>query len=207
MAVMPKLTVRHGEGQVDDVVLGAGAIVVGRDASCDVAINSAYVSRRHARIERTQLGFTVADMGSSNGTLVNHVRIEAPTLLTHGDEIELGGATLLFMDDEATLAEQTIPLRRTLPVSVDPGTRRVYVRGALLEADLSAQEFALLSLLCQRYGRVVTRDEIGDALWGAGAYDYGMLHTLIRRTKNKLGEPLRDAIIAVPRVGYKVELP
>jgi len=206
MAAMPRLTVRHGEGQVDDVVLGASAIVVGRDASCDVAIDSGYVSRRHARIERTLLGYTVADMGSSNGTFVNHVRIETPTLLARGDEIELGAATLLFMDDDAILAEQTIPLKRTLPVTVDPGARRVYVRGVLLEADLSVQEFALLSLLCQRYGRVVTREEIGDALWGPGAYDYGMLHTLMRRTKNKLGQPLRDAIVAIPRVGYKIEL-
>ena len=203
---MPKLTLRLANGHVEDVLLGYGAVVIGREAGCDIVIDSGYVSRRHARIERTLAGYTIADTSSSNGTYLNRTLVEAATPLAHGDEIEIGGATLVFSDDEGAELERTIPLMRALPVTADPATRKVAVRGEPLAVDLSAQEFALLSLLCGRYGRVVTRDEIGDALWGAGAYDYGMLHTLMRRTKNKLGPPLRDAIVAVPKVGYKIEL-
>lgn len=204
---MPKLRVQHHDGHTDEVPLDGQPVVIGRDAACDLTIDSAYVSRRHARIDATSLGYVALDAGSSNGTLVNGTLIEGATILADGDRIDIGGAILTFVSDDHGDNERTMPLARALPITVDPGTRRLWVHGTRVDAELSVQEFQLLNSLCTRYGRVVGRDDIATEIWGAGNYDYGMLHTLMRRTKNKLGPPLRDAIVAIPRVGYKIELP
>src|SRR5689334_10927137 len=48
-----------------------GNKVVGRDATADVVVDHASVSRKHARIERTGEGWSVADQASANGTFIN----------------------------------------------------------------------------------------------------------------------------------------
>jgi hypothetical protein len=58
-----------------------------------------YVSRRHAHIIKARNGYFVADLGSSNGTLVNGRRLPAqrPQLLRNGDEITIGEVVLQFL--------------------------------------------------------------------------------------------------------------
>jgi pSer/pThr/pTyr-binding forkhead associated (FHA) protein len=54
------------------------------------------LSRHHAEITRTPEGeFTIEDLSSTNGTFVNGLRIAAPAVLAVGDEIEVGGTTLV----------------------------------------------------------------------------------------------------------------
>ncbi len=86
----------------------------------------------------------------------------------------------------------------------DSATREVWVAGQQVALSLSVQEFKLLDLLCSRYGRLCSRDELGNAIWGAGNYEYGMLHRLIHRTKRKLEPVAKDCISAVAGVGYKI---
>ncbi|HEV8269049.1 MAG TPA: FHA domain-containing protein [Thermoanaerobaculia bacterium] len=57
-----------------------GTLTVGRTTACNVVIDSAAVSKMHARIERTQEGVVITDLGSSNGTFVNGMRISAAPL-------------------------------------------------------------------------------------------------------------------------------
>jgi serine protease Do len=63
-------------------------LTIGRDPSCDVKFdpNDDLVSRRHAKITRVSdvPEYTVADLGSRNGTLVNKKRIFEPTRLNCG---------------------------------------------------------------------------------------------------------------------------
>jgi len=51
-------------------------MLVGRDESCDVVIDSAQVSREHLRLTRTPTGFVLEDLGSANGTFVNGKRVK-----------------------------------------------------------------------------------------------------------------------------------
>lgn len=69
--------------------------VIGRDPGCEVVLDEAAVSRRHAEIEWTYLGYVVRDLGSSNGTFVNSAEIEE-ALLSDGDLIEVGLVQLRF---------------------------------------------------------------------------------------------------------------
>ncbi len=54
------------------------------------------ISRQHARIAfEARGGYSIEDLGSSNGTFVNGLRIGAPQLLAVGDSIEVGATTLV----------------------------------------------------------------------------------------------------------------
>jgi DNA-binding winged helix-turn-helix (wHTH) protein len=76
--------------------LGAGEHLLGRDPACAVWIDSAFVSRRHARLVIDPRGVTIHDLGSHNGTLVNGKRIASACTLADGDEIGIGPARLLL---------------------------------------------------------------------------------------------------------------
>jgi serine/threonine-protein kinase len=80
----------------DELVLGRHAEGEGRLGD-DVEI-----SRQHARLARAGAGFVVEDLGSTNGTFLNGRRIEAPELLSVGDEIELGGTRMIVQVSATT---------------------------------------------------------------------------------------------------------
>ncbi len=63
--------------------------VIGRSRSCDVCLADPAVSARHARVACRGRRWTIADLGSTNGTLVNGVRVEH-AVLEPGDELLLG---------------------------------------------------------------------------------------------------------------------
>jgi len=69
-------------------------LTIGRDPSCDIKFdpNDDLVSRRHAKITKVSDApeFTIADLGSRNGTLVNKRRIFEPTRLNCDDLVQLG---------------------------------------------------------------------------------------------------------------------
>jgi diguanylate cyclase (GGDEF)-like protein len=78
-------------------VLTAAGADLGRDAACEVAIDDSSVSRRHSRIRHGVHGFEILDLGSTNGTVVNDVRIEGARSLRIGDLIKVGRTALKFL--------------------------------------------------------------------------------------------------------------
>ena len=86
------------------IPLRAARIQFGRGAGSDEQLPGAYVSRRHARIERGSEGqWQVIDLGSSNGTFVNGRRVEVATL-SDGDVIGLGPHRLVLRTAGETAA-------------------------------------------------------------------------------------------------------
>ncbi|MGI5819213.1 MAG: FhaA domain-containing protein [Armatimonadota bacterium] len=69
--------------------------VIGRDPGCEIVLNEAAVSRRHAQIEWTYRGYVLRDLGSSNGTFVNSTEIDE-VLLADDDLIEVGLVQMRF---------------------------------------------------------------------------------------------------------------
>ena len=83
-----------------------GPNLVGRDRGCGVWVDSATLSRRHARIVVTEGKTTVEDLGSKNGTFVNGQQVTHPVALEDNDELQLGSVTVryrAFGDLESTL--------------------------------------------------------------------------------------------------------
>jgi len=76
--------------------LGGGTIRVGRLQDCQIRFDDPNVSRHHAEFRATARGAVVADLGSTNGTLVNGVRIGAETGLNDGDTVSVGNNALVY---------------------------------------------------------------------------------------------------------------
>jgi diguanylate cyclase (GGDEF)-like protein len=73
--------------------------VIGRQQDvADIWINEPSVSRQHCRLEQQESGFVVTDLGSSNHTYVNTLRIRVPHLLRHGDTLRLGLVRLRYYE-------------------------------------------------------------------------------------------------------------
>lgn len=77
--------------------LGGDAVVIGRRTSSGLPLADAEVSRRHAQIDRDTTGFSLHDLDSMNGTVVNGRRIARPHMLRDGDVIEVGHTRLRFV--------------------------------------------------------------------------------------------------------------
>jgi hypothetical protein len=78
------------------MVVGPGGAVLGRSRDCDIVVGDANVSRHHAEIRPAGDGWTIADLGSTNGVLVNGRRARGAVPLAAGDQVELGTSTLKF---------------------------------------------------------------------------------------------------------------
>ncbi len=65
-------------------------IILGRDEKCDLFLNDPRVSRHHARLVRTGDIIIIEDLGSTNGTFVNGMRIEGASRLRSGDIVSIG---------------------------------------------------------------------------------------------------------------------
>ena len=70
--------------------------VIGRSRECDIVLDDAGVSRRHAEIRPSLDGWTVRDLGSTNGMHVNGLLLEGKHELAAGDRIEIGSSELTF---------------------------------------------------------------------------------------------------------------
>ncbi len=77
------------------VVAPEGA-VIGRSRDCDVVLDDAGISRRHAHIRPTAQGWTIEDLRSTNGVLLNGERLRGSRPLQVGDRIELGSTEIVF---------------------------------------------------------------------------------------------------------------
>jgi pSer/pThr/pTyr-binding forkhead associated (FHA) protein len=76
----------------------AEGLVIGRDASCDVVVPTAEVSRRHAQIAPANEGYVVKDT-STNGVFVNGERVAATQTLGRGDIVRVGNEDFRFYAD------------------------------------------------------------------------------------------------------------
>jgi DNA-binding winged helix-turn-helix (wHTH) protein len=74
--------------------LADGEHLAGRDTECSLLIDASTVSRRHARVTVVSCTATVEDLGSTNGTHVNGMRISGSTPISPGDELMLGSEVL-----------------------------------------------------------------------------------------------------------------
>ena len=89
------LEVVRGEADPPSIAVGAGPVRLGRASSNQVVLSDRGVSRSHAEIRYENGGYTVRDLGSSNGTMLDGVRVDAANLPREAT-IELGGAALRF---------------------------------------------------------------------------------------------------------------
>jgi DNA-binding winged helix-turn-helix (wHTH) protein len=90
-----------------EVALGEGEHLLGRTPDAAVWVDSAGVSRRHARIVVEGTRALLEDLGSKNGTYLNGVRVSRPRRLRDADEIRVGAVRMLFRAFSAPPSTET----------------------------------------------------------------------------------------------------
>jgi pSer/pThr/pTyr-binding forkhead associated (FHA) protein len=84
-------------GSGDEIPLDSSPITLGRGVTNDVPLQGdEYASTRHARIEPRRDGIWVEDIGSTNGTFVNGIRLTRERRLAPGDVLRVGETDLRF---------------------------------------------------------------------------------------------------------------
>ena len=94
----PALVVRSGGGRAGEhFIPQAARTTIGRSPDNDIFLDDVTVSRKHAVLAQNGNQFLIEDLGSLNGTFVNRRRIESPTRLESGDEVQIGKYRLSFI--------------------------------------------------------------------------------------------------------------
>ncbi|MFQ5858115.1 MAG: FHA domain-containing protein [Anaerolineae bacterium] len=180
-------------------------VTLGRADDNDVVVDDTYASRMHAEVVREGHRFVVRDLDSTNGTFVNGRRLTAPHLLSHSDEVRIGGARFTFIDPNVTAVAPPAggPLLRVDEVAGDVwiGQERI---------QLTAKEYQLLLFLYRRAGQVCSKDEIGQAVWPEYegiVYDHNV-ESLMNRLRHKIEPEPADPrfIVTLRGRGYKLVL-
>ena len=78
------------------LLIPPGGGVVGRSRDCEIVLEDAGISRRHAELRPHGEDWTIEDLGSTNGVLLNGREIRGAQALQSGDLLELGSTTITF---------------------------------------------------------------------------------------------------------------
>ena len=155
------------------VPLDSDRVTIGRAESSDIALGDATVSRLHAVVERYPSGWSIRDVGSSNGTFVNGARVVGERLLQPGDEVSVGAARMFLRSPETEVVVATVgaedppvltrkerevlvalcrPLVEGRPFPAPPTVRELAAKFVVSEAAVKQH----LSRLYEKFGIVVT---------------------------------------------------
>ena len=105
---MPRLQVLNGKRQGATFDIGRGGAVIGHRNTAPISIDDPWVSWDHARVFAQGDAFWVEDLGSTNGTFVNCVRIKRERL-NHEDIVFFGKTHVIFLALEGAAASADGP--------------------------------------------------------------------------------------------------
>lgn len=207
----PRLTIRRQDGSYREIEWDKDVFTIGRDGANDLIIDHQLASRRHARLERAEMGYYVRDLNSTNGTFVNGTPIKGTHLLADQDQVVVADTIITFLDPEAT-ARGTLPpevlraLRDEEELRVDSRSKEVYIKGQQVNPPLTVKEFQLLELLYTRKGQVISKDEIARVVWDYEVFDYNAIDALVYRLRHRIEEqPSNPRYLLTQRgFGYKL---
>jgi type II secretory pathway predicted ATPase ExeA len=113
-----RLLVSSGRKVVAEIVLNRPRMVLGRDESCDISLDSRYVSRFQNLFMETPDGWLLIDLSSTNGCFVNGRRVREHRL-RDGDLIAVGHHQLRFSGPQSKAAKpaETPPVGHIDPLS------------------------------------------------------------------------------------------
>jgi pSer/pThr/pTyr-binding forkhead associated (FHA) protein len=76
--------------QKREIPISKEEFLIGRGADCDLRLQASAVSRHHCLVRVRGAEVAIIDLGSSNGTYLNGVRVRSQAPLGHGDELKIG---------------------------------------------------------------------------------------------------------------------
>ena len=128
------LEIVEGPGAGRQIAL-ARAVVLGRAPDADLRLEDGEVSRHHARVTPAADGSAVVeDLGSANGTFVNHNELLGPARLDPGDELLLG-VTVIQVRSRQQVAAQPSAIRAVPPGLATAPREPSYVNPEVVRAE------------------------------------------------------------------------
>jgi pSer/pThr/pTyr-binding forkhead associated (FHA) protein len=156
-----RLTLHFPTAPARELILpDSGEILVGRSAGCGVVVADDRVSRRHALLTAGPAGWTIADLGSKNGTLVDGRLVMAGRLPAQS-WLSFGGLIAHFEAVESSVAELEEHRRRRLTTMTEARQALVDPRAGLSEL-LSRVVSSMLSLTNAERGFLLLAGEAGE---------------------------------------------
>lgn len=188
--------------------------IIGRAADATIVLDDQFASRHHAEIRRIDNAYQIHDLSSKNGILVNGRRLApgSTNWLDDGNELQLASTRFRFRDPSATMTAPSLIAIGELALRVDESTRQVFVDGEVLDPPLSVKQFDLLWFLYQNMGRVVSKDEIAQAVWPeleGDVYDAN-IDRMVSRLRSRIEPDNEDDprfVVTVRGYGYKLITP
>ena len=211
------LIIQNGQKAGERWLLDSDVVIIGREAGeTDLLLPERQVSRKHAKIERTDTGFLLTDLESKNGTFLNGKELREPKMLQDGDEIQIAlSVKIAFVGSDATAPLNARPISRGMKAAVrgirlDKEGRRIFLAEMELDPPLSLQQYRLLEMLIDANGGVVPRQQLVEHVWeGESAYGVSeqAIDALVRRLRDRLAErdPEHDYIVTVRGHGLRFE--
>jgi DNA-binding winged helix-turn-helix (wHTH) protein len=214
--------------EIPIIVAGAGPLngqrwavhnklLIGRDPACDIMIAERQVSRHHARLVTKSEGVYIEDLDSKNGTYRNGHPVEEATLLEDSDMFQIALAQqFTYLSSDATLPLEADDIEfqslQERKLRLDKRSRRVWVGEKEVLPPLSVSQFSLLEILYDHQGRVVSRSNIIEYVWGeeqALHVSEQALDALIRRLRDRLSEfdPDHAYVVTIRGHGLRMENP
>ena len=99
------VVVIHGASLGRRADIGDAPVLVGRSQEADLSIAHKSVSREHCRIWRDGDACRIRDLGATNATRVNDIRIEGDATLVDGDQVTVGECILKFISQDSVEAQ------------------------------------------------------------------------------------------------------
>lgn len=152
---MSRVTITHGPGAGRTIARTETGAVIGRQPGLEVTLDSAAISRRHARLTWQGEQVFVEDIGSSNGTFLNERRITGRTPLRPGDSLRIGTSILRLDAPPRVEPEMTIQSLTAAATS-----------NAELFRDHAATKLQAVLQLAHHLGHSLEVDTVLDRLLG-----------------------------------------
>lgn len=132
------LVMFKADGSRRDFSLRPGCLVLGRKNSCELRIPLSSVSRQHCEIQVEGSDILLRDLGSSNGTYHNSVRVQNAKLQA-GDEVVVGPVVFTVVVDGVPSDIEPV---RTIVNSADSSTS-----AATVTPELATQDVEVISTI------------------------------------------------------------
>lgn len=98
-------SLKSNDGSTIELEPSVLPLVIGRSPECQVTVTDHSVSRRHAQISQADGSYFLEDLGSRNGTQLNHERVSTRTRLHHGDRIQICDIGFVFQHEQSNASE------------------------------------------------------------------------------------------------------
>ncbi len=135
------------------IALARGPYVLGRLSECDIQLDSANVSRRHAELFRDEENvWRIRDLGSRNGTRINGTTIASAVAITELDRIHISGFELRLITDPLREIDPNLRTdgHTTLWATTEPPKDSFTALGSAAATRLHAGQLAVVSGLSRK---------------------------------------------------------